>query len=176
MGLYSFMFQTVHAHTFAKSHTLLAPPQWNQCSQFSSRCTASHSAKGFLWSNTTSCSATSDTDANTVQLLYSGVAVHSQFVHSRYRMPFLMGVFIMFSFLEEHFYHFLMVAVFFSYWCFVFLITSRLFALRYNIPVPCLFKIKSTHCKVMYYATQIDIVKPGILSKMKQNNIFENIF
>lgn len=76
MGLYSFMFQTVHAHTFAKSHTLLAPPQWNQCSQFSSL--AQHlSARGFLWSNTTSCSATSDTDANTVQLLYSCVAVHS---------------------------------------------------------------------------------------------------
>lgn len=36
MGLYSFMFQTVHTHTFAKSHTLLASLQWNQCSQFSS--------------------------------------------------------------------------------------------------------------------------------------------
>lgn len=82
MGLYSFMFQTVHAHTFAKSHTLLALLQWNQCSQFSSLCTASHSAKGFLWSNTTSCSATSDTDANTVRLLCSAVAVHSHCIQS----------------------------------------------------------------------------------------------
>lgn len=91
MGLYSFMFQTVHAHTFAQSHTLLAPLQWNQCSQFSSLCTASHSAKGFLWSNTTSCSETSDTDANTVQLLYSDVAVHSHCINAVFDGCFLLG-------------------------------------------------------------------------------------
>lgn len=81
-GLYSFMFQTLCAHTFDKSHTLLAALQWNQCSWFPPLCAASHSAKSFLWSNTTSCSATSDTDASTVQLLCSGVEVHFHCIQS----------------------------------------------------------------------------------------------
>lgn len=72
-----------YTHAFDKSQTLHAPLQWNQCSQFSSLCKAAHSATGFLWSNTTSCSATSDTDANTVLLLCFAVAVHSHCIQSQ---------------------------------------------------------------------------------------------
>lgn len=73
-------------HTFAKPHThthsLLAPLQWNQCSQFCSVCKASCGAKGFLWSNATSSSATSDTDVNTARLLCSGASLHLHCVES----------------------------------------------------------------------------------------------
>ena len=64
-----------HTHLPNHTHSLLLH---NEINALSFPLWAQHlSARGFLWSNTTSCSATSDTDANTVQLLYLCVAVHS---------------------------------------------------------------------------------------------------
>lgn len=91
MGRYSFMFSALYTHTkktHTHAYTLLAPLQWNQCSQFSSVCEASGGAKGSLWSNATSSSVTSDTNASTARLLCSGASLRSHCVERKQRRPF----------------------------------------------------------------------------------------